>query len=255
MTLFLTSSFCLREVVGIDPTAGFLDELKARLPRPCRLLFVCSKENDPDVTDLYAASTADCFKREGFFFSQFRILDGRTASHAAEWAADSDLIILSGGHVPTQSAFFTKIGLKDILRKYNAFPSGEGGPQPKAAVDEVPPSSSAEKIVIGISAGTMNCAETVYAMPELDGESLDPAYERFIPGLGLTDISVIPHYDYMKDVMLDGKRAMEDIAYPDSFGREFLVLPDGSYVLIEAGKAPVIRGRAWRLKDGKMTEI
>ena len=31
MTLFLTSSFCLRETVGIDPAAGFLDELKKRL--------------------------------------------------------------------------------------------------------------------------------------------------------------------------------------------------------------------------------
>ena len=234
MTLFLTSSFCLRETVGIDPTAGFLDELKARLPLPCRLLFICSKEDDPDVTDLYAASTADCFKREGFVFSQFHILDGRNAGRAAALIDDSDLIILSGGHVPTQHAFFTKIGLKEILQQYR---EREG------------------KTVIGISAGTMNCAETVYAMPELEGESLDPAYERFIPGLGLTDISVIPHYDYMKDEMLDGKRVMEDIAYPDSFGRAFLVLMDGSYVLIEEGKAPQIRGQAWWLKDGEMIEI
>ena len=234
MTVFLTSSFCLRETVGIDPTAGFLDELKKRLPVPCRLLFICSKEDDPDVTDLYAASTADCFKREGFVFSRFRILDGRNKEQAEELVADSDLIILSGGHVPTQNRFFTKINLREILKKQAA---------------------GKDKIVIGISAGTMNCAETVYAMPELEGESLDPDYKRFIPGLGLTDINVIPHYDYMQDEELDGKRVMEDIAYPDSFGHEFLVLLDGSYVLIEEEKAPVIRGTAWRLKDGVMKEV
>ena len=233
MTLFLTSSFCLRETVGIDPTAGFLDELKKRLPDPCRLLFICSKEDDPDVTDLYAASTADCFKREGFVFSSFRILDGRNADRAEELVADSDLIILSGGHVPTQNAFFTKIGLREILQSITA----------------------AQKTVIGISAGTMNCADSVYAMPELEGESLDPAYERFIPGLGLTDINVIPHYNQIQDEELDGRRVMEDIAYPDSFGRAFLVLVDGSYVLIEEGKAPEIRGTAWRLKDGKMDPV
>lgn len=233
MTLFLTSSFCLRETVGIDPTAGFLDEMKKRLPEPCRLLFICSKEDDPDVTDLYAASTADCFKREGFVFSRFRILDGRNADRAAELIADSDLIILSGGHVPTQNAFFTKIGLREILQRF----------------------ITDDKIVIGISAGTMNCADSVYAMPELEGESLDPAYERFIPGLGLTDINVIPHYNQIRDEMLDGKRVMEDISYPDSYGHAFLVLVDGSYVLIEEGKAPEIRGTAWWLKDGKMSPV
>ena len=233
MTLFLTSSFCLRETVGIDPTADFLDELKKRLPIPCRLLFICSKEDDPDVTDLYAASTADCFKREGFIFSEFRILDGRNADRAAELIDDSDLIILSGGHVPTQNAFFTKIGLREVLKRFTAD----------------------DKIIIGISAGTMNCADSVYAMPELEGESLDPKYERFIPGLGLTDINVIPHYDYMQDEMLDGKRVMEDIAYPDSFGHAFLVLMDGSYVLMEEGKEPEIRGTAWWLKDGEMRPV
>ena len=234
MTLFLTSSFCLRETVGIDPSNGFLDKLKQCLPDPCRLLFICSKEDDADVTDLYAASTADCFKREGFFFNRFEVLDGRNADRAASLIADSDLIILSGGHVPTQNAFFTKIGLKDILAKYRDVPG---------------------KTVIGISAGTMNCAETVYAMPELDGESLDPSFKRFIAGLALTDINVIPHYQEMKDVILDGKKAMEEIAGPDSLGHAFLVLPDGSYVCIQNGGAPQICGQAWWLKDGEMKEI
>ena len=34
----------------------------------------------------------------------------------------------------------------------------------------------------------MNCAETVYAQPELEGESMDPEYQRFLPGFGITKL-------------------------------------------------------------------
>ena len=229
MTLFLTSSFCDREEVGIDSSNGFLDELKKRLPARLRALFICSDPDTPDLTDLYAASTADCFKREGFFFTRFDVLDGRNDGRAKELINAADLVILSGGHVPTQNRYFRKIGLKALLREYNG-------------------------VVIGISAGTMNCAETVYAQPELDGEAADSHFERYLPGLGLTDINVLPHYYDIKDLTLDGLKVMEEIAFPDSFTRPILVLPDGSYVLSENGRETV-RGQAWLIKDGLMEEI
>ena len=64
-------------------------------------------------------------------------------------------------------------------------------------------------MIFGISAGSMNSAEEVYAQPELDGESLDPDYKRFITGLGLTKTKLIPHYQDIKDRFLDGKRLFE----------------------------------------------
>nr|MBQ6241383.1 Type 1 glutamine amidotransferase-like domain-containing protein [Lachnospiraceae bacterium] len=229
MTLFLTSSFTDRETVGIDPANGFLAELKKRLPRRLKGVFVCSDPEAHDVTDLYGASTADCFKREGFFFTEFTVLDDRNDARAAEIVGGADLVILSGGHVPTQNRYFNRIGLKDVLRDY-------GG------------------ALIGISAGTMNCAGTVYAQPEEEGEAVDPAFQRYLPGLGLTDINVLPHYYDIKDLTLDGLRIMEDVAFPDSFTRPILVLPDGSYVLCEGGREEV-RGPAWLLKDGVMTPV
>ncbi|MBP3728815.1 MAG: Type 1 glutamine amidotransferase-like domain-containing protein, partial [Lachnospiraceae bacterium] len=154
MTLFLTSSFTDREQVGIDPTAGFLEELKKRLPRRLIGVFVCSAPDTFDITDLYGASTADCFKREGFFFEKLTILDARNDSEAARILEEADLIILSGGHVPTQNRYFEKIGLREIMQK---LAKKEAGP-----------------VIIGISAGTMNCADTVYAQPEEEGDALDP---------------------------------------------------------------------------------
>ena len=70
----------------------------------------------------------------------------------------------------------------------------------------------------------MNCAETVYAQPEEEGEAVDPAYERFLPGLGLTQKMILPHYQAIRDDVLDGLCVMEDIAYPDSMGRQFYLL-------------------------------
>lgn len=233
MTLFLTSSFTDRESVGIDPAAGFLEELKKRLPRRLRGLFICSDPAAHDITDLYGASTADCFKREGFFFTDFTILDDRNDARAAELIADADLIILSGGHVPTQNRYFNRIGLKELLAPCRSNPAA---------------------VIIGISAGTMNCASTVYAQPEEKGEAVDPAFERYLTGLGLTEINVLPHYYDIKDQTLDGLRILEDIAFPDSFRRPILILPDGSYVLCEDGREEV-RGPAWLLKDGVMTPV
>lgn len=105
---------------------------------------------------------------------------------------------------------------------------------------------------MGISAGSMNCATTVYAQPEEEGESLIPSKKRFLKGLDLTPIMVLPHYNVVKDFMLDGKRLYEDITYPDSFGREFYAITDGSFILVRPDKTQ-LRGEIYRLADGELT--
>ena len=85
-------------------------------------------------------------------------------------------------------------------------------------------------MILGISAGSMNAASIVYAQPEMDGESIDPTYERYLPGLGLTDVQILPHYQQIRDWLLDGRRLFEDITYADSIGHCFYALVDGSYL-------------------------
>ena len=101
-----------------------------------------------------------------------------------------DVLILAGGHVPTQNKFMDQLRLKERLMDFHG-------------------------IVVAWSAGSMNCADTVYAGPELDGEAIDPLYERWITGLGLTDINIFPHFQSLKDDYLDGLRLIEDITYAD----------------------------------------
>ena len=107
---------------------------------------------------------------------------------------------------------------------------------------------------MGISAGTMNCAELVYAQPEMPGEASDPSFRRFIQGLGLTDCNILPHYQAVKDDYVDGLRLMEDITYPDSFGHRFYAIPDGSYFLQTEDRRE-IRGEAYLISEGSIRKI
>lgn len=94
----------------------------------------------------------------------------------------------------------------------------------------------------------------VYAQPELEGASIAKDYKRFLPGLGITKLMILPHYQKIKDEVLDGKRLFEDITYSDSYGRKFYALEDGSYFLIE-NKTTTLFGAAYLIKDGFIKQI
>ena len=53
-------------------------------------------------------------------------------------------------------------------------------------------------------------------------------------------------------MILDGVRLYEDITIPDSVGRTFYALPDGSYLLREQDGTETIYGQAYRIQDGIM---
>lgn len=227
MTLFITSS---PYVDGADRAAlsnanGFVDRIGEVLPPYPRALFITSDPENREMTCRFAAETTMAFTEAGMAFSSYHILDGCNAEEAGSLIANSDIILLSGGHVPTQNAFFNEIGLRELLED---FPG----------------------VIVGISAGSMNCADVVYVQPEEEGES-DPEFERFAPGLGLTEVNILPHYQKVKDNILDGLRLFEDITYADSMDNTFFALPDGSY-FYQDDDCLLLCGEAYRLSDGIM---
>ena len=232
MTVFLTSSPCIdgADRAIINPRNDFLERLHCALPVNPRCLFVASSPDDRDATCEFGAAMFCAFAEAGIHFGSYHILDGWTADLAAELIAQSDFIILAGGHVPTQNAFFNEIGLASLLED---FPG----------------------VIMGISAGSMNAAHWVYMQPEAPGES-DPEFQRFAPGLGLTDVNICPHYQKVFDMELDGLRLFEDITYEDSMGNTFYPLPDGSYFYIDEDQT-LLCGESYRLRNGileKLTE-
>lgn len=230
MIVFLTSSPCVinapRAILSSENS--FLDNLRSCLPEHPRCLFLCSDRDSYGLTDNFGRDFAAAFREAGMEFSDYAMLDGRNGALAQQLIWRSDLIIMMGGHVPTQNAFFQEIGLDKLIANYQG-------------------------VLMGISAGSMNAAKRVYAQPEAPGESV-PEFQRFLPGLGLTDINVLPHYQQAKHYTLDGMRLYEDITFADSMGECFYCLVDGTYLLIEDGMT-TLYGEAYRLQDGVMEQI
>ena len=236
MTLFLTSSPCEDKVpAGCDLPCiyfernAFVANLRRFVQPGGRFLAIAAWKDDHARNDEMAQTFAGCFAWHGMAFSGVQVLDSRNQAHAADLVANSDVILLAGGHVPTQNEFFQQIGLRKLLAGYPG-------------------------VIMGVSAGSMNAADTVYAQPEEAGEATDPAYQRFIPGLGLTDVNVLPHYHMVRDNVLDGLRLFEDVTFGDSRGRCFIALADGSYILQQAQESRLY-GEAYLIRDDRMTPL
>lgn len=230
MIYFLTSSSCTPGLPSLNPANGFVSLLKRALKSPVHALFITSAPDDTVFTDSVAISTRENFANSGIVFDSYNKLDRRNVEKAAEFVARANLIILSGGHTPTENRFFADIALRELLEHY-------GG------------------VLVGISAGSMNSAEVVYAQPEEPGEAIDPAFEKYLPGLGLTKIQIIPHYQMIKDYLLDGKKLFEEVTYPDSMGHTFHALPDGSFVSGIRGGREELRGEAYEIRNGVLKQI
>jgi len=234
MIIFLTSSPSgpldnSRHVDGFDSMNNFTIKLKEYWKIDSTVLFIMADPYSHEENDEEMNFFAYCMDQLGLSYKRIDIWDSRKKNITAKQMKNYDVVFLGGGHVPTQNKFFTSIGLRKKLKNFKG-------------------------IVIGISAGTMNCADTVYAQPEEPGEATDPDYKRYLKGLGLTKRMILPHYQMIKKMRLDGKRMYEDIVYPDSYDHTFIALPDGSYILSVDG-VETLYGEAYLISEGKKTKI
>lgn len=236
MILFLTSSpiGIYRsekpvEYKGFNPANRLTEELKRSWTDHTRCLLISAFPEEHAINDRMRKDYEELIKDTGLSLSSMDICDSRNGEETAAALHSYGFIIIGGGHVPTENAFFREIQLADRFRGYNG-------------------------IVMGISAGSMNCARIVYAQPEMPGEAADPSYKRFIPGLGLTEYNILPHYNAVKNDIVDGMRLIEDITFSDSAGRTFYAIADGSY-LLQTDEIAEIRGEAYRIRDGEITQI
>jgi peptidase E len=236
MILFLTSSIGgsykengVRMPCSLDNSNHFLDLLKEYWPENGKCLIISSDPDDAEMNDSFLDIYRQAFKMSSLSVADMVICDSRNEDKIEMLLTESQAVILSGGHVPTQNRFFKRIHLKEQLGAYQG-------------------------VVIGISAGTMNSAETVYAQPELEGEAIDPRYQRYLEGLGLTKISVLPHFQELQGQTLDGFQIVEDISLTDSKIRPFYALEDGSF-LFSDGKGFDLYGESYLFENGTITKV
>jgi EAL domain-containing protein (putative c-di-GMP-specific phosphodiesterase class I)/GGDEF domain-containing protein/peptidase E len=236
MVVYLTSSFMpyqdldSYEKVAPDECYGFFTDLKKEWPKkPANILYVpcnprAEKENDHQKQRLL-----DVFEFENLPVKEVFMLEEineKPLTDLVEWA---DVVYLAGGHCPTQLAFMKRIGFKEALASF-------------------------EGIIIGLSAGSMNAAYNVYLMPEYPEEVTDPNYVRFSEGLDITNVQMIPHRDYMLEYKIGDMDYIKDVVIPDSYGRRFYLISDGSYFKIKNGKT-TFKGVGDIIEDGAITPM
>ena len=236
MTLFLTGSPTRFGEPYFTQDNGFRAEVQAALAavtgpdRKPRVLLVSAAPDDRGFTDSVKKGMSDCIHASGIGTEKIVMLDRRNTAKAPELVRWADWIILCGGHVPTQNRFIHEIGLKELMKGFDG-------------------------VVMGCSAGSMNCADHVYSHPELPGEARDPQYKRWLRGLGLTDINLVPHFEQVRYALVDGLRLFEDVAFPDSWGHRFYTFRDGGYVIQKKGRPAELRGEAYEITRGAMHRI
>jgi dipeptidase E len=209
-------------------TNGLLETLKKIWINNAKVLIICGSPYEYEKNDSIYFCLKEAFPMSGLSISVIEKCDDRN-QNIIEKLGEMDVVVLAGGHVPTQNLFLKQLKLKERLLEYKG-------------------------IVAAWSAGAMNCAKKVYAGPELEGEAINPLYERWIDGIGITNVTIFPHFQSLQDVYLDGLRVIEDITFADSMGHEMIALNDGSYLFIE-DEHETLYGNAYLIKNGKLKQI
>ena len=212
----------------LPETNGLLKCIKDVWKKDSKVMIISGSPEYFDKNDSVLFCLKGAFSLSELGTSEVLMCDERN-KEIIERLPEIDVLILAGGHVPTQNSFMKTIGLKERLQSWDG-------------------------LLIAWSAGSMNCAEMVYAGPKLPGEAIDPNYQRWICGLGITKTNIFPHFETLKDEMLDGMRLIEDITYSDSMGHEIIALNNGSFIVVDNG-TEVLYGGAYSIKNGEQRQI
>lgn len=151
-------------------------------------------------------------------FSEFELIDERKdEDETARLIEQADLLYLMPGNPYTQMEFLNR------------------NPKSLQAIKKF------QGIILGVSAGTMNMAKQAYYLK-------DEGYEesKFYSGLGLTDITVIPHFNNDSN-QIDLIR--------DSFNHEIYRLPEFSAIIVDNDGKVKFVGRCYRFNKGNITII
>ena len=213
----------------IDPANGLVDNIKKYLPDKPKALLIPADPKYYKRADQAAKEFQSMFENSGIIFEEFKVLDRRYMDDTRELIENADFILLGGGHVRTQNNFIHRISLTECVYNPN-------------------------KVVLGISAGSMNMASDTYAQPYIKGEFSNENLERFLDGLGITDTSIVPHFEDLPNRQIEGHRQLEDVVIPDSKKRPLIGLTDKSYIL-GTSEGETIYGEAYEINDGIVTKL
>lgn len=232
-TIFLTSNIgafnkAKNKIDKCDNENGFIDRLKKEKDKLKNFVFVCSNPDTHEKTNFFADIMVKSLNLDGFGIEQYFIIDHKFGGDIKKTLLSADAICLMGGNVPIQNKYLKEIKLKEVLDAYNG-------------------------IIIGQSAGSINCEKKVYVQPESEEEVLDKKFKKIISGLGLVDFKLWPHMNRAKIDELFGVTTF-DMCLKDSKNFPIYGITDGGYILVKKGKA-IAYGETLLFKNGEVSKI
>ena len=119
MKYFLTSSASIPESYKVNSANGFIENLKNALGKTTiKTLYISSDPDAYELTDDFSSYTKLGFEEVGLHFDPFIIFDHRQTVDVQEYLNEVDLVILSGGHVPTQNQFLFETKYEKKTKRY-----------------------------------------------------------------------------------------------------------------------------------------
>lgn len=196
---------CTRIPCKIPDENGILTLIKRHITRYQRLLIIANDPSDYTDNDNVAQVLGQAFVMTNQKFDEIKVLDNRTRDQAATLIQNADLIFMRGGEILRQLEFLQQIYFHDLIKNYSG-------------------------IVITVSAASMCLTNIICNFPEHKKELAQP---RFIKGLGIVDLILIPHFDG-KTLTYQGHtdfpNLVQDYILPYSDKHLIYALPNGSYI-------------------------
>ena len=223
-TLFLTSKICEKQELDwelslskLSNENGFLDTLKKQIKTQNTFVMLASDPTAYEKNDQFLQLDRQALTLSGLHFQKYLVLDNRNKDKVKTVLDQASLVILAWGNTYEQNQFFSAIDLGKYLK----------------AID-CP--------IVGISAGAMNCGETVINSSE---KSKNPDLPLILKGMGISQYTIVPHFEKKQKNPDEMKLIIQA-----SQKMKIYALQDGSYLLNDT-----IYGRCELIYQGKITRI
>lgn len=222
--LFLTSKICEKQELDwklslskLSNENGFLDTLKKQIKTQNTFVMLANDPTAYEKNDQFLQLDKQALTLSGLHFQKYLVLDNRNKDRVKTVLDKASLIFLSGGNTYQQNQFFSAIDLGKYFK----------------AID-CP--------IVGISAGAMNCGETVINSSE---KSKNPDLPLILKGMEISQYTIVPHFQKKKENQNELRLILEA-----SQDIRIYALEDGSYLLNDT-----IYGRCDLIYQGKITRI
>ena len=196
---------------------NFLVNLKSEFTWDKKFVLISSNPNYYKWNDLFLELDKKALEYSWLSFKEYQVLDNRTRGNIKNILNQASLILLAGGNTYEQNLFFHEINLGNYLINLDC-------------------------PIVWISAGAMNCSNSVFNTSEIIKNSDLPL---LLEGLGLSKVSIEPHFEKKRE-----NPEIMNILLQESYTRKIYGLRDGSYIFNNK-----IYGRCEVIENGEIRPI